>query len=123
MEQPDAQIAETSLAFLQQTDKRVAEAVMSCPLLLTYMLTHVQLRPMHEQMQSFKSELGRLKAQVSEMDSLSARVTNLTTQVETLKRRADQTSRLEREIQLLKNPESTEGPVTSEGNLKDSVNG
>jgi archaellum component FlaC len=53
-------------------------------------------------MQSLKSELERLKAQVAETDKLKDAVTNLTTEFESLRARAATASSLEKEVQQLK---------------------
>ena len=54
-------------------------------------------------MQSLKSELMRLKAQVTDTENLTVKVTNLATEFESLRARAATVSSLENEVQQLRN--------------------
>ncbi|KAG6888970.1 hypothetical protein C0995_004609 [Termitomyces sp. Mi166 len=98
---------EASLDSLATIDKHVADAVshllrtLSIRKLIDVIL---ELRPLHEQMKSMKSELelvqalktevGELKARISEIGSLKERVESLTTTIRDLRKEADEATAL-----------------------------
>lgn len=84
----DAESGSGSLASLEAIDKRVADAVSVYHEGYYFSNVLAQLRPLHTQMSSLKSEVERLKAQVAEIPELQRTVRNLATEVEELQRGA-----------------------------------
>lgn len=74
-----------SLASLEAIDKRVADAVSVHHQSCYFSDFLAQLRPLHTQMSSLKSEVERLKVQVAEIPELQRTVRNLATEVEELR--------------------------------------